>query len=176
MQHTIHWLGVGLSSISGIQRLAQSQHAIIVWNRSLDKALSILKNVKDNKQQALEVRQLDWQHLSATIAAGDVVVSMLPATMHIEVAQLCLSKQAHFVSSSYISPEMESLNQQAKNLNLSLVNEVGLDPGLDHLFAHLLVDDYQHSNAFSLENTLAFRSYCGGFPQIPNSFKYKLTY
>lgn len=176
MKNTIHWLGAGLSSVPGIKRLAQEQTPLIVWNRSLAKAQKTLADIKDSDQQAVNVQQLDWSLLQQTVKAGDVVISMLPATKHLEVAELCLSANAHFVSSSYISPEMQVLDQQAKKQGLCFVNEVGLDPGLDHLLAHLLVDQYQQSEQFSVENKLYFRSYCGGFPKVANDFKYKFSW
>ncbi len=176
MTTTIHWLGAGLSSVPGIKRLAKGQYSLIVWNRSLAKAQNTLAGIEDEKSQPITINTLDWQQLEATINKGDVVVSMLPATKHLEVAQLCLTQQAHFVSSSYISPEMAELNAKTQSLQLSFVNEVGLDPGLDHLLAHLLVDDYQNSAQFSADNKLSFRSYCGGFPKIANDFRYKFSW
>ena len=176
MKNTIHWLGAGLSSVPGIKRLALATTPLIVWNRSLDKAQNTLKNIKDENQQSLDIQQLNWEELATTVQAGDVVISMLPATKHLDVAQLCLKTKAHFVSSSYISPEMATLDQQAKDQGLCFVNEVGLDPGLDHLLAHLLVEEYQQSEQFSVDNKLYFRSYCGGFPKVANDFKYKFSW
>ena len=172
MTNTIHWLGAGLSSAPGIIELAKKTTPLIVWNRSLVKAEQALKN----QQVAIDVRQLDWDVLTQVVKPGDVLVSMLPATLHLTVAQFCLDKQAHFVSSSYISPEMAELNAQAKDLGLCFVNEVGLDPGIDHLLAHLLVDSYQNSAEFSPQNQHYFRSYCGGFPKVANDFKYKFSW
>jgi len=172
MTQTIHWLGAGLSSAPGIIELAKKATPLIVWNRSLVKAEQALKN--DDVE--IDVRQLDWDALTSTVKAGDVLVSMLPATMHITVAQFCLTHKTHFVSSSYISPEMSALNSQAQDLNLCFVNEVGLDPGIDHLLAHLLVDSYQSSAQFSPDNQHYFRSYCGGFPKVANDFKYKFSW
>jgi saccharopine dehydrogenase (NADP+, L-glutamate forming) len=172
MTQTIHWLGAGLSSAPGIIELAKKTTPLIVWNRSLAKAEQVLKN----DDVVIDIRQLDWDTLAGTIKQGDVLVSMLPATMHLTVAQLCLNHQAHFVSSSYISPEMSALNAQAKDLKLCFVNEVGLDPGIDHLLAHLLVDSYQGSAEFSADNQHYFRSYCGGFPKVANDFKYKFSW
>ncbi len=172
MNKTIHWLGAGLSSAPGIIELAKKSTALIVWNRSLNKAELALKN----DQQDIDIRQLDWHVLSQAVKPGDVLVSMLPATLHLNVAQFCLDKQAHFVSSSYISPEMAQLNAQARDLGLCFVNEVGLDPGIDHLLAHLLVDSYQKSPEFLPENQYYFRSYCGGFPKEANDFKYKFSW
>jgi saccharopine dehydrogenase (NADP+, L-glutamate forming) len=71
---------------------------------------------------------------------------------------------------------MQALHSKAKEAGLCFVNEVGLDPGIDHLLAHLLVDNYQKSEQFSSDNQLYFRSYCGGFPKIANDFKYKFSW
>ena len=172
MTQTIHWLGAGLSSIPGIKQLAQGQAPLIVYNRTLSKAQKLLADVADK----LTVTTLDWDALTNAVKPGDVVVSMLPATQHLKVAELCLAANANFVSSSYIAPEMAALDEQAKQKGLCLVNEVGLDPGIDHLLAHLLVNDYRNSSAFAASNALYFRSYCGGFPKVPNDFKYKFSW
>jgi saccharopine dehydrogenase-like NADP-dependent oxidoreductase len=114
--------------------------------------------------------------LREAITAGDVLVSMLPGTLHYAVAQLALERGAHFVSSSYIADDMRELDEQARGAHLCLVNEVGLDPGLDHLMAHSLVRRYRDSPQFRPDNSLKFRSYCGGFPKIPNAFRYKFSW
>ena len=101
---------------------------------------------------------------------------MLPATIHVQVAEICLGHKAHFVSSSYVSPEMQALDEKAKAADLSFVNEVGLDPGLDHLLAHALVAKYEASESFDKNNQHYFRSYCGGFPKVANEFKYKFSW
>ncbi len=172
MSATIHWLGAGLSSIPGIEKLAHDNRKVIVWNRSLGKAQAALSQIADK----VTINTLEWTKLSSTVQAGDILVSMLPATMHLKVAELCLEKKVHFVSSSYISPEMKALHQQAKDASLCFVNEVGLDPGLDHILAHALVANYQASEQYNADNELYFRSYCGGFPKIANDFKYKFSW
>ncbi|PKG85633.1 saccharopine dehydrogenase [Colwellia sp. 75C3] len=172
MTNTIHWLGAGLSAVPGIIELAKKETPLIVWNRSLPKAEQALKNDAVD----VDVRQLDWDALADTVKKGDVLVSMLPATLHLTVAKFCLAHEAHFVSSSYIAPDMAELDSQAKDLNLCFVNEVGLDPGIDHLLAHLLVDSYQNSEQFSPDNQHYFRSYCGGFPKVANDFRYKFSW
>jgi hypothetical protein len=169
---TIHWLGCGLSSLPGIGKIAKSEHRLIVWNRSLAKA----KAAVDTLNADIQVNELDWAKLDASVAEGDVVVSMLPGTLHLKVAQLCLSRKAHFVCSSYVSPELAALDQDAKSAGLCFVNEVGLDPGLDHLLAHTLLADYRSAANFSENNQHYFRSYCGGFPKHSNDFKYKFSW
>lgn len=169
---TIHWLGAGLSSLPGIKKIAQSSHSMVLWNRTLSKALDAVNALNID----IPVQQLNWQALQQSVNKGDVVVSMLPATMHVQVAKMCIEKQAHFVSSSYISDEMMALDQPSRELGLCFVNEVGLDPGLDHLLAHALVNRYTNSDVFNPRNVHYFRSYCGGFPKCANDFKYKFSW
>jgi saccharopine dehydrogenase (NADP+, L-glutamate forming) len=71
---------------------------------------------------------------------------------------------------------MEALNQQAKAKGLCLVNEVGLDPGIDHLLAYALLNEYRGSAAYTESNRLEFRSFCGGLPAEENDFKYKFSW
>ena len=131
----VHWLGAGLSAVPGIRRLADAGQELVLWNRTLSKAQQALEGI----DSSAVAKELDWSLLKDSIKSGDVLVSMLPATMHMQVAEICLEHDAHFVSSSYVSSDMESLSERAKSKSLCFVNEVGLDPGLDHLMAHVLV-------------------------------------
>ncbi len=169
---TVHWLGAGLSSVPGIRRLAVSVDKMVLWNRTASRAREAISGLDNH----LSVAVLDWQKLAEAIKPGDVVVSMLPGSLHIKVAELCLSGKANFVSSSYISAQMQSLHSPAVQLGLSFVNEVGLDPGLDHLFAHSIIANYKNSFAFNPSSKHYFRSYCGGFPKIANEFTYKFSW
>ncbi len=168
----IHWMGAGLSSIPGIRRLAQGDHPLTVWNRTVEKAEEALAGL-DTKAEA---KAFSLDEVTAALEPGDVAVSMLPGDWHVAVAEAALDADAHFVSSSYISPEMRALDSKGRDKNLCLINECGLDPGLDHLLAHLLVADYRASPAFDDKNGHYFRSYCGGFPKIPNDFRYKFSW
>ncbi len=167
---TIHWCGTGLSAVPGLRRLIEAGHEVTVWNRSLDKARDAVGDLTDR------IQVFDKASLEAALQQGDVVVSMLPGDWHVPLAELSISKGAHFVSSSYISPEMATLDTDAKMAGVALVNEVGLDPGIDHLMAHWLVADYRASNAYDKDNTLSFISYCGGVPKHPNPFRYKFSW
>ncbi len=170
MQQTIHWLGAGLSSTPGIRRLAQGDAPFIVWNLDRGQTIAALAAAG----VTTEVREFEFPVLRDAVAAGDVVVSMLPATMHLDVARLCLDRDAHFVSSSYVSPDMLALQGEVLEKRLCFVNEVGLDPGIDHLFTHLLVERYRA--AAHPDDRLCFRSYCGGFPRHANDFRYKFSW
>ena len=168
----IHWLGTGLSAIPGLKMLIKNKHSVIVYNRTVDKAIKALSGVNgDYRVVSFSLKAIE-QHASA----GDIVISMLPGNFHVPVAELCLSLDAHFVSSSYISDEMRVLNDAAKEKNLCFVNEVGLDPGIDHSMSHALVDDYKASNEFSSTNEHSFLSYCGGLSDVPNDFCYKFSW
>lgn len=171
--NTVHWLGAGLSSGPGILRLARNGHNLVLWNRTLSKAEALLADIDAPNARACE---LDWEQLAEQVQAGDVLVSMLPAVMHAQVTELCLAKQAHFVSSSYISPAMRELSPRAESAGLCFVNESGLDPGIDHLMAHALVADYQSSPQFDKSHAHHFRSFCGGLTKDINDFRYKFSW
>ena len=170
MQH-IHWLGTGLSSIPGIRRLAKKYDNLTIWNRTLEKAEQSINHV--NKDNVL-AKKFDMQALSTSLEVGDIVVSQLPADHHLSIARLCLEQKCHFATSSYISPDMKTLDNDVKKSDLVFVNEVGLDPGIDHFFSHLLVKKLKDTNLSDLDVT--YHSYCGGFPAIPNDFKYKFSW
>lgn len=167
---TIHWCGTGLSAIPGLRRLIGAGHDVQVWNRSVDKAQAAVGDLTDS------ITAFDFDTLSAEVGEGDVVVSMLPGDWHVPLADMCINKGAHFVSSSYIAPEMRELNARALLRGVCVVNEIGLDPGIDHLMAHHLVDDYRASAAFDAGNDLLFTSYCGGIPKHANAFRYKFSW
>jgi saccharopine dehydrogenase (NADP+, L-glutamate forming) len=168
----IHWIGTGLSTVPGIRRLITQGRTITLWNRTVEKAHEAAAGLTGD----FDVRAFSLEALGAAVEPGDVVVSMLPGTWHVGLAELALDNNAHFVSSSYISPEMKALDGRGRDAGLSLVNEVGLDPGLDHLLAHLLVADYTSGSTFDPANAHSFRSYCGGFPKTPNDFRYKFSW
>jgi len=167
---TIHWCGTGLSAIPGLRRLIAEGHEVTVWNRTAEKAQDAVGDLTTN------IKAFTFDAISDEVQAGDVVVSMLPGDWHVRLAELCISKQAHFVSSSYIAPEMRGLDDAAREAGVALVNEVGLDPGIDHLMAHWLVADYLASNVYDVDNHISFISYCGGVPKHPNPFRYKFSW
>lgn len=167
---TIHWCGTGLSAIPGLRALIEEGLDVKVWNRTASKAQEAVGDLTDN------IAAYDIDALSAELSAGDVVVSMLPGDHHVPLAKCAIANRAHFVSSSYIAPEMRDLDQAAKDAGVCLVNEIGLDPGIDHLMAHKLVELYRTSDAFDPANELGFISYCGGIPKVPNPFRYKFSW
>ncbi len=168
----IHWLGAGLSSVPGIRRLIENGRTVTVWNRTVEKAQEATKGLSGD----FDIKAFSMEAFEGALEPGDLAVSMLPGDFHVAVAKVCLAAGANFVSSSYISPEMRALDAEATSKGLILVNEVGLDPGIDHLMAHILMDDYRQSDAFSPQNAHTFRSYCGGLSAEPNDFCYKFSW
>ena len=167
---TIHWCGTGLSAIPGLRQLITNGHDVIVWNRTIEKAMSAVGDITTS------IKEFDIHELDSHLEKGDIVVSMLPGDWHVPLAKLCLKSRSHFVSSSYISPEMQELHNVAIETGLCLVNEVGLDPGIDHLMAHTLIEDYRKSKNQDDENDISFFSYCGGIPKVKNPFCYKFSW
>ena len=167
---TIHWCGTGLSAIPGLRKLITDGHDLIVWNRTIEKAISTVGDITDS------IKEFDIQKLERHLKKGDIVVSMLPGDWHVPIAKLCLKCHGHFISSSYISAEMRELHNSASATGLCLVNEVGLDPGIDHLMAHTLIEDYRNSKDQDDENDISFISYCGGIPKVKNPFCYKFSW
>ena len=167
---TIHWCGTGLSAIPGLRRLLEAGHDVRVWNRTADKARAAVGDLTDR------IETFDLERLTDVLAEGDVVVSMLPGDWHVPLAKACLFQDAHFVSSSYISPEMAALDRDARRNGLSFVNEIGLDPGIDHLMAHDLVARMRAAGVMGPGAEISFLSYCGGIPKEPNPFRYKFSW
>ena len=161
----IHWIGTGLSSISGIKRIISKKQNLTLWNRTLDNALRYTPNS----------RKFDLNDLYNNINKDDIVVSQLPANMHIDIAKICLKKKANFITSSYLSDEMKLLENDINKNNLIFINEVGLDPGIDHFYTHLLADDLIKQN-FENDINITYKSYCGGLPEKSNDFKYKFSW
>ena len=167
---TIHWCGTGLSSGPGLRRLIENGHNVVVWNRTVAQAAEVVGDLTQ------DIRTYSLAALTDALQPGDIAVSMLPADMHVAIAKACLAKGANFVSSSYIAPEMKALDAEFRDKGLVSVNEVGLDPGIDHLMAHDLVARYRASKVYHVDNVLSFTSYCGGVPKIPNAFRYKFSW
>lgn len=171
---TIHWLGTGLSSPPGLRHLANQALPLKVWNRTISKAESALG---DAKRDHVEIHPLSFQRLAETIQQGDIVISMLPAGHHIEIAKCCLTSKSHLVTASYLSDEMHSLDEDARSAGLCFVNEVGLDPGLDHLLAYEAVARFRETSHWNNpECSVRFRSLCGGLSEIPNDFCYRFSW
>lgn len=139
----------------------------------VDKARHLVKD--HPRGQAFQLDLKDRQNLEALISDVDVVVSMVPYTFHPYVAGICLEHGKHLVTASYVSQEMKALDGKAKEKGLTFLNELGLDPGIDHMEAMRLI----HKAKASGGRVVSFISYCGGLPAPEakdNPFGYKFSW
>ena len=124
---------------------------------------AIFFNVNDDKQREKE------------IADANIVISMLPASLHITVAKDCVRLKKNLVTASYVSAEIAELDESAKQAGVLLLNEIGLDPGIDHMSAMQVIDDIKENGG----QLTSFKSFCGGLvhPDYDNNpWNYKFTW
>ena len=125
--------------------------------------------------KAIEFNVFDLDSREAAIQNADLVISMLPARFHIEAARDCIRFQKHMVTASYISKEMKALDPEVKENGLVFMNEIGVDPGLDHMSAMQIIDRIRDKGG----KMLLFESFTGGLvaPESDtNLWNYKFTW
>jgi saccharopine dehydrogenase (NADP+, L-glutamate forming)/spermidine synthase len=113
--------------------------------------------------------------LDAEVAGADLVISLVPYVFHPTVARACIRHRKSMVTTSYASEAMKSLDAEAKAAGVILLNEVGLDPGIDHMEAMRMIDGVRRAGG----RVLGFTSYCGGLPapeSNTNPFGYKFSW
>ena len=174
---TILIIGAGRSASSLIQYLLnksdeENLHLVIG-----DLALALAQNKTNNHPNAtaiaLDVFNQDQR--KNAIQKADIVISMLPAHLHIEVARDCIVYKKHMVTASYVSDAMQELDALAKENNLVFMNEIGLDPGIDHMSAMKVINEIRANGG----KMLLFESFCGGLvaPESDtNLWNYKFTW
>ena len=97
----------------------------------------------------------ETEERKAAIEKASIVISMLPAHLHIEIAKDCIEFKKHLVTASYISDAMQALDEEVKKNNLIFMNEIGLDPGIDHMSAMKVIDEIRAKGG----NMLLFESF-----------------
>ncbi len=170
-------IGAGRSASSLIKYLLEKSESenleLTIADISIDLAQKKAKNHPRAKAIALDIKNKEEREQA--IQSTDLVISMLPAFMHIEVAKDCVIFKKHLVTASYISPEMQALDEQVKANNLVFMNEIGLDPGIDHMSAMKVIDEIRAKGG----KMLLFESFCGGLvaPESDtNLWNYKFTW
>lgn len=170
-------IGAGRSASSLIRYLLEHSSAegwkVTVGDVSIELAKQKTAQHANARAIAFDVNNI--QQLETEIKLADVVVSMLPASMHLLVAKECLRFGKHLVTASYVSKEIAALDAEAKKKELLFLNEVGLDPGIDHMSAMQIIDRIKAQGG----ELMAFKSYCGGLvaPESnDNPWGYKFTW
>ena len=137
---------------------------------------SIASSIKNHDNCA--VIELDINvatDLKSAVEKSDIVVSMLPASMHMKVANVCIEHKKHLVTASYVSKEIRTLDAKAKEKGLVFMNEIGLDPGIDHMSAMHVIDRIREKGG----KIILFESFTGGLvaPESDNNlWNYKFTW
>jgi saccharopine dehydrogenase-like NADP-dependent oxidoreductase len=167
-------LGAGLVAGPVVRHILESsQHTVTVAARSIDRAKALVNGHPRGDVVSFEID--DAAALDALVARSDVMVSMLPYTHHLVVAKRCLAHGKHLVTTSYVQPAMRALDAEARERGVILLNELGLDPGIDHMSAMSIIHKVRAEGG----RVTSFRSYCGGLPAPEannNPFGYKFSW
>jgi saccharopine dehydrogenase-like NADP-dependent oxidoreductase len=170
-------IGAGKSASSLIKYLLdhseKEQLHITIGDLSLELAQQKTNNHKNARAISFDV--CNDEQRKKEIQQADIVISMLPAHLHIEVAKDCVFYKKNMITASYISEEMKSLDFQAKENQIVLMNEIGLDPGIDHMSAMKIMDEIRAKGG----KIILFESFCGGLvaPESDtNLWNYKFTW
>jgi saccharopine dehydrogenase-like NADP-dependent oxidoreductase len=170
-------LGAGLSASSLLRYLLKHAESegfqLVVVDQDLE---SLQKKIGNNPNAiAKSFNALDADLRKPEIEAADLVISMLPARFHPEVAQDCIAAKKHLITPSYVSPEMKAMDAEAKAAGILIMNEIGVDPGIDHMSAMRVIDEI-HRNGGTMH---IFESFTGGLiaPESDdNPWNYKFTW
>lgn len=151
---------------------SKSHIRTVIASNSLTESQDIASQSTNTLAVDIDVAQ-DTDGLRKLIQKADVVVSFVPATLHLGAAKLCVEQGVDMVTASYESPEMYALNDSAKKQNVIILNELGLDPGIDHLLAMKFFDQ-AHARGDKIKS---FVSWCGGLPapefsDLPLGYKF----
>jgi saccharopine dehydrogenase-like NADP-dependent oxidoreductase len=167
-------LGAGLVSKPLVRYLLdQPDFFIVMASRTVSKAENIIAGHPDGK--ALSINSEDNDMLEKLIKESDLTVSLLPYMYHVKVAKYCIKHKKHLVTTSYVSEEMKELDNDAKDAGIILLNECGLDPGIDHMSAMRVIHNVEKEGG----GVVSFRSTTGALPSHEannNPFGYKFSW
>lgn len=157
-------LGAGLVTKPLVDYLLEQDGIELhIGSRTLKKAEDLIRGHKKGFAFALNVD--DQIALEDAIKERDLVISLVPYTYHLSIAKYCLKYKKNMITTSYVSPEMRELDKDAKNEGILILNEIGLDPGIDHMSAMRIINKAKRDGG----KVLSFKSYCGGLPHPKNN-------
>ncbi|MCU0305423.1 MAG: saccharopine dehydrogenase NADP-binding domain-containing protein [Thermoanaerobaculales bacterium] len=151
--------GAGLVVRAHVRYLLDHGFAVTVASRTVSKAEAILDGHPNGTPLAFDIAR-DADRLGPIIADHDLAVSLLPWQYHPKVARACLDRGRHMVTTSYVKDEMAALDAEARAKGIVLLNELGVDPGIDHMTAMKVIHRVQAEGG----EITTFQSYCGGLP------------
>lgn len=166
-------LGAGLVAKPIIQYLLKQNFLVTVASNTPERAEQMINKHPGGSSVFWEAE--DENALDRLVESHDLTVSLLPYVFHIRVAKHCLEHRKNMVTTSYVKPEMRVLDEDVKKAGIIFLNEIGLDPGIDHMSAMRVIDHIHNKNGKVEE----FYSICGALPApeaASNPFKYKFSW
>jgi saccharopine dehydrogenase-like NADP-dependent oxidoreductase len=166
-------LGAGLVVKPIVKYLLDEGYGVTIATRTKSKAGRMIKGYPNGRAIAWTVEQ--DKELDQMISDHDLTVSLLPYRYHVMVAEKCINRKKNMVTTSYIQPEMKTLDARAKEAGVLILNEVGLDPGIDHMSAMRIIDHIHNKNG----KVVSFYSVTGALPApevLDNPFNYKFSW
>ena len=166
-------LGAGLVARPLVRYLLGHDYEVVVASRTVSKAVKLVDN--HPKGTAKELNLKDEESLKKEVSEADLVISMVPYAFHPTVAQYCIEYKKNMVTTSYVSEAMTQLNDAAENAGILILNELGLDPGIDHMEAMRIIHEVKNAGG----EISSFISYCGGLPAPEantNPYGYKFSW
>ena len=168
-------LGAGLVSKPICDYLLKHDNfEVTVASRTVAKAEVLVGGHERGHAIAFDITKTP-EDLVGLIENCDIAVSLLPYIYHVQVANECIKQKKHLVTTSYVSAEMRALDEKAKEAGIIILNELGLDPGIDHMSAQQIIDNVHEKDG----KIVSFRSLCGGLPAPEandNPFGYKFSW
>ncbi len=170
-------LGAGMSASSLIRYLLENSIQFNWELHIVDQNLALAQERIGGHPQgkALSFNALNPEERKPEIAAADLVISMLPPRFHAEIAKDCIELKKHLITPSYITDEMRALNKDAEEAGVLILNEMGVDPGIDHMSAMRIIHEIRSKGG----EVTSFKSFCGGLiaPESDNNpWNYKFTW
>ncbi len=167
-------LGAGMVSKPIVEYLLKAGFQVTLADRFLENAQKLVRGYAHGKAVGWEIKE--EQKLDDMICMHDLTVSLLPYNFHIIVAGYCIKNRKDMITTSYVQPEIRMLDCQAKKAGIVMLNEIGLDPGIDHMSAMRIIN-YVHDRGGQIDS---FYSLCGALydkdSAVSNPFNYKFSW
>ncbi|KAK3102273.1 hypothetical protein FSP39_010099 [Pinctada imbricata] len=167
-------LGSGYVSLPVVEYLDKFDNTQVTVAAQLKDQLDVITQSCNAQTQLLDVERHP-EEMEKAVKENDIIVSLLPYVLHPKVAQMCIKHRRHMVTASYVSPQMRELHKQAEEAGITILNEVGVDPGIDHMLAMECFDEVTENGG----KITSFVSWCGGLPAPEHSntpIRYKFSW
>ncbi len=166
-------LGAGLVARPLVRHLLENDYELIQADMEVERAEAMIDGHPRGRAVALDFS--DANAVAALVGECDLTVSLAPYGFHPKVARICIDQKKSMVTASYVAPEMEALDAAARDAGVTILNEIGVDPGIDHMSAMRVIDSVRDAGG----EIVSFKSYCGGLPAREandNPFGYKFSW